>query len=54
MSRSTSEQATTWLADEMRQPLLYVCGAIMSIIVFTGFFLSETYSFGHWESKADG
>jgi hypothetical protein len=54
VSRSTSGQATTWLADEMRQPLLHVCGAIVSIIVFTGSFLSAIYSFGRWESKADG
>jgi len=37
----------------MSQSLLFVCGAIVSIIVFTGTFLFAMYSFGRWESKAD-
>jgi hypothetical protein len=37
----------------MSQSLLFVCGAIASVTVFTGTFIVAMYGFGRWESKAD-
>jgi hypothetical protein len=35
------------------QSLLFVCGAVVTIVVFTGGFLYAMLSFGRWADKAD-
>jgi hypothetical protein len=35
------------------QSLLFVCGAVVSIVVFTGAFLYAMLSFGKWADKAE-
>ena len=37
----------------MSQAGLFICGAIVSAIVFTGAFLYAMFSFGRWADRAD-
>ena len=37
----------------MSQSVLFVCGAVVSIVVFTGLFLFSMLAFGRWADKEE-